>query len=190
MKKWLIWLIVLALAITLYCLVYFLPLSYPYFFPGEEIELHFIIKTTLLVPEGETVERGQLLFETVEGKLDGLQAQGSAITTPVSGTVASIQVAAGQKVSKGDTVLTLYPQGSYVVEFDVPESALMNISEGQQVQVYFEQQDEPLALSGKVLSVDYVAQENKQEAVYTAIASLEENENIRLGMTATVMVAE
>jgi len=145
---------------------------------------------SLHVEEGETVERGQLLFETVEGKLDGLQAQGSAITTPVSGTVASIQVAAGQKVSKGDTVLTLYPQGSYVVEFDVPESALMNISEGQQVQVYFEQQDEPLALSGKVLSVDYVAQENKQEAVYTAIASLEENENIRLGMTATVMVAE
>jgi len=61
-KKWLIWLIVLALAITLYCLVYFLPLSYPYFFPGEEIELHFIIKTTLLVPEGETVER----YEPVE----------------------------------------------------------------------------------------------------------------------------
>ena len=61
-KKWMIWLIVILLAITLYCLVFFLPLSYPYFFPSEEIELHFIDKTTLHVPEGETVER----YEAVE----------------------------------------------------------------------------------------------------------------------------
>lgn len=57
MKKWMIWLLVFALAITLYCLVFFLPLSHTYFFPGEEIELHFIIKTTLHIPEGQTVER-------------------------------------------------------------------------------------------------------------------------------------
>ena len=57
MKKWIRWLIVIALAVTVYCLVYFLPLTYPFFFPGEELELHYIDKTTLYVPEGETVVR-------------------------------------------------------------------------------------------------------------------------------------
>ena len=57
MKKWMRWLIVAVLAVTLYCLVYFLPLSYPFFVPGEELELHYIYKTTLLLPEGETAER-------------------------------------------------------------------------------------------------------------------------------------
>ena len=57
MKKWMRWLIAIAVAVTVYCLVYFLPLTYPFFFPGEELELHYIYKTTLLLPEGETAER-------------------------------------------------------------------------------------------------------------------------------------
>jgi len=149
---------------------------------GSLIRLH--------VEEGEPVERGQLLFETVEGTLDGFVAQGNGILAPVNGTVATIEVAAGQKLSKGDTVLTLYPQGSYVVEFDVPESALPNVKEGEQVQIYFEQQDAPLVFKGTVLSVDYITQANNQEAVYTAIASIQADDSIRLGMTATVMLAE
>ena len=149
---------------------------------GSLVRLH--------VEEGETVERGQLLFETVEGTLDGFLAQGNAIITPVSGTVATIEVRAGQKVTKGDTVLTIYPQGSYVVEFDVPEGALNTVHEAQRVRVYFEQQDEPLVFDGTVLSVDYVARENAAEAVYTAIASIAADDSVRLGMTATVMIAE
>ena len=66
MKKWMIWIAVIIVAITLYCLVFFLPLSHTYFFPGEEIELHFIDKTTLHIPAGETVER----YEAVEFSRD------------------------------------------------------------------------------------------------------------------------
>ncbi|MBQ8536894.1 MAG: HlyD family efflux transporter periplasmic adaptor subunit [Clostridia bacterium] len=144
----------------------------------------------LCVEEGETVERGQLLFETVEGALDGLVAQGNVITSPVSGTVASVSVQAGQRIAKGDTVLTLYPEGTYVIEFDVPESALNQVQEGKAVAIYFEQQDAPAQFSGRVLSVDYVAQEGSQEAVYTALASIEVDDTIRLGMSATVMLTE
>lgn len=144
----------------------------------------------LCVEEGETVERGQLLFETVEGALDGLIAQGSTIVAPASGTVASISVKAGQKINKGDTVMTLYPQGTYVVEFDVPESFLNQVNEGDNVTIYFEQQDAPLQFNGTVLSVDYVSQQNSQEAVYTAIASVDTDDAIRLGMSATVMLTQ
>lgn len=75
MKKWLRWLIVVAVVITLYCLVFFLPLSYPYFFPGEEIELHYIIKTTLLIPEGETAERYSNVEYTDEEILENVDAE-------------------------------------------------------------------------------------------------------------------
>lgn len=70
MKKWIIWLLVIILAVTLYCLVFFLPLSHTYFFPGEEIELHFIIKTTLHIPEGQTVERYSLVGYSREEVID------------------------------------------------------------------------------------------------------------------------
>ena len=62
MKKWILWVLGIILAVALYCLVFFLPLSHTYFFPGDEIELHYIIKATLLVPEGQTVTR----YEPVE----------------------------------------------------------------------------------------------------------------------------
>ena len=75
MKKWMIWLLVIALAITLYCLVFFLPLSYTYFFPGEEIELHYIIKTTLHIPEGQTVERYGPVESTEEDILENVDVE-------------------------------------------------------------------------------------------------------------------
>lgn len=62
MKKWILWLLGITLVVTLYCLVFFLPLSHTYFFPGDEVELHYIIKTTLHVPEGQTATR----YEDVE----------------------------------------------------------------------------------------------------------------------------
>ena len=57
MKKFLLWTGVIVLAIGLWMFVYLLPVTRGYFLPGEKIELHYIDKTTLHVPEGETVER-------------------------------------------------------------------------------------------------------------------------------------
>ncbi len=54
---------------------------------GSVVALH--------VSDGDTVERGQLLFETVTGDLDGLYATGNEIVSEISGVVASVSASAG-----------------------------------------------------------------------------------------------
>ena len=78
MKKWLRWLIVIALVIAVYCLIFFLPLSYPYFLPGEKIQLFFIDKTTLLIPEGQTVERYDAVEYINEDIIDNIDVEALA----------------------------------------------------------------------------------------------------------------
>ena len=51
------------------------------------------------VSDGDSVERGQLLFETVSGDLDGLYATGNEIVSEVSGVVASVNASAGGSVN-------------------------------------------------------------------------------------------
>ena len=75
MKKWILWVLGIILAVTLYCLVFFLPLSHTYFFPGDEIELHFIYKTTLHVPEGETAVRYEAVEFTREDILERVDTE-------------------------------------------------------------------------------------------------------------------
>lgn len=57
MRKWIWRILIVVILIAVYLLVYLLPVTRPYFLSGEQIELHYIIKTTLHVPEGTTVER-------------------------------------------------------------------------------------------------------------------------------------
>lgn len=70
---------------------------------GSIVKLH--------VQDGETVQRGQLLFETVTGSLDGLYAMSNEIVSEVSGIVAQLNVSAGATVNKGDVLLTGLPEG-------------------------------------------------------------------------------
>lgn len=146
----------------------------------------------LWVTEGEEVERGQLLFETVEGALDGLTARDKRIFSTAGGVVAGVSVAVGQRISKGDALLTVYPTSGFSAEFEVPESQLAWIREGSSVTLYFEQQDEALRYKGTVTSLAYAAREGHvgTEAAYTALAAFQADENIRLGMSVTVVIDE
>ena len=91
----------------------------------------------LHVSDGDTVERGQLLFETVSGDLDGLYAAGSTIVSTVSGVVASVNASAGATLNKGDTVLSVYPDDSLEIEIDVEEYDLGSIAVGDEVSIRF-----------------------------------------------------
>ena len=96
---------------------------------GSVVALH--------VSDGDSVERGQLLFETVSGDLDGLYATGSAITATTSGVVASVNASAGATLNKGDTVLSVYPDDSLEIEIDVEEYDLASIDVGDEVTIRF-----------------------------------------------------
>lgn len=146
----------------------------------------------MYVSDGEEVERGQLLFETVEGSLDGLNQPGSEIISQFTGAVASVNAKAGAKISKGDVLFTLYPLSGYQIAFSVPETMLGNLKEGDPLTIFFYQDDaNPRQYEGTLLSLAYIsdqAEESGAEASYTAYATFQPDAYIRLGMSATVSI--
>ena len=90
------------------------------------------------VQVGDTVERGELLFETVEGPLDGLYAMDNAIVSNVAGVVASVDVTPGSAAAKGAKLITVYPEGSFQIEMLVSELDLRDLHEGDRVSIEFD----------------------------------------------------
>ena len=152
---------------------------------------------SLAVSEGETVERGQLLFETVEGSLDTGVANSAAITATTAGAVASIKVAAGQSVSKGDVLYTVYLPGKYQIAFTIDEDMLSVVNVGDTVDITFHwNEDNGTAVSGTVTGISYVSTSSDTAAAsstsatsaaqYTGYASFTADDDVRLGMSVTV----
>ncbi len=94
---------------------------------GSVLKLH--------VENGDFVERGELLFETVDGLLDGLYAPDGRVIAPVTGVVASVDTASGESVTKGASVAKIYPTESMQIELAIPEAALFELSEGETVKI-------------------------------------------------------
>ncbi len=145
----------------------------------------------LCVENGEEVERGQLLFETVEGTLDGLTAPSSGdIAADVSGVIAEVRVSAGQQVVKGDVLLTVYPSDAYLIEVSIPEDLLAAVAVGDAAQIYFNwNEDKAQSRAGTVTEISYVAQTQESgEVVYAGYVAFEPDDTVRMGMNATVVI--
>ena len=92
----------------------------------------------MYVSDGDTVERGQLLFETVSGSLMGLSATGSPeVTSDSAGVVTQVQCSLGQQVQQGATLAVLAPRSGYQVAFTIPEDLLSQVAVGDTVEIYF-----------------------------------------------------
>lgn len=150
---------------------------------GSILKLH--------VKDGDRVQRGQLLFETVTGSLDGLFATGNEILSDVAGVVAEVKTSAGASVNKGDTLLTVYTMDTLQIEIDVNEYDLPEISEGDVVSITFNyQQDKPTQLTGTVAMISHLSSSQDAEASYKAYIDFEPDDNVRIGMTAIVSTME
>ena len=143
----------------------------------------------LHVQEGQTVSRGDLLFETVSGDLDGLYATSNEIVSGISGIIASVNVHAGSNVQKGETLLTVYPQDQLLLQIEVPEYDLVNLKEGDTVSFILGYQEHTgKSYTGKVDMISYVNGESQGEVVYKAYISFDAISDVRLGMSATVTI--
>lgn len=159
----------------------------------------------LYVEDGEEVERGQLLFETIEGSSEGQTS--STVYAHTSGAVASIEAQAGDSVQQGSALVKLYPASGYQIKISVPEDMLSEISEGDQVEIRFNwDEDESKVYSGTVESISYVSEsqteeqsntgqngtasqtQTSSEASYSAYIQFEADESVRLGMSVLVTV--
>lgn len=152
---------------------------------GSVLKMHVAV--------GDQVERGELLFETVDGALDGLYAVDNHIVSGVAGVVASVDVTPGSEVAKGAKLITVYPEGSFQIEVLVSELDLNDIHEGDPVAIEFEwDADGALRLNGKVASISRVNAKTEEgassagAAEYSAYIDFDATDEVRLGMSVIV----
>lgn len=150
---------------------------------GSVLKLH--------VEDGEEVERGQLLFETVEGDIDAFVATDDIIRSTASGVVAEIKMQAGQKVNKNEVLLTVYQADDYQICFSIPEEDLHAVDVGDQALLYFNwNEDKTQPFEGTVTEISYMSEETENGVTYSGYISFTPDETVRLGMNVSVVLED
>ena len=146
------------------------------------------------VADGDAVQRGDLLFETLSGSFDGLYMSGSDILAVADGVVAQVNLEQGAKLEKGNVAATLYPEGAMRVEAQLEEANLSAVSVGDPVSVeLIWNQDEEVSYPGEISMISAVATASEgangdqdSALTYTVYVDFTPDANTRYGMSAVV----
>lgn len=143
----------------------------------------------LYVAEGEEVERGQLLFETVEGTFAPGQSIDATVSAAQDGVIAEINVKEGDTVAQGETIATMYVPEDFRVKIDLPEEWVGQIQTGDAAQiVLYADAETRQCLAGTVNEISLLKNEATDEVTYSAYIDFAEKDTVRLGMTASVTI--
>ncbi len=93
--------------------------------PGEEPTV-----VRLCVSEGETVERGQLLYEVCA-------SEETTVVAPVSGVVTRLSAAPGDELRSDEAVAAIVRSEDICVEIDMDETQAATLQPGDQVELTF-----------------------------------------------------
>ena len=152
------------------------------------------------VAEGDSVQRGDLLFETLDGSFNGLYMSGSDITAGVEGTISRIDAQQGSAIQKDSVVAALYPEGSMRIEAQIEEANLASIAVGDPVSIeLLWNQDEDVTYEGTITMISAIADSNESSGdamsseteasdavTYTVYVDFTPDENTRYGMSAVI----
>lgn len=129
----------------------------------------------LYVAEGEEVERGQLLFETVPGKTAEVRAD-------AAGIVSGVNAARGDVVQKGQVLATVIPRENIRVAVDVDESALAEFRRDARVEMVLNADRAETISYGTVQGISGIG----DQGLYRVLIAPEETDELLLGMTVKV----
>ena len=108
------------------------------------------------------------------------------LTANASGVITEINVEVGQVVAAGQTVLTLTQTDELEVEVNIPENKISEIKINQPCVVRYWAND--ITVSGTVREISPIADSSSR--TFKVKISLPQNQNAKLGMTASVAFAE
>lgn len=148
---------------------------------------------SLAVSDGDTVERGDLLFETLDGAFDGLYMSGCEVTSPIDGYVAALNTTVGATVAENSSVATLYPTDAMRIEAGVLESDLGSIAVGDAVTIELNwNQDDEVSYPGTVTMISAIADPDaaEGEASYTVYIDFTPDADTRYGMQALITTVD
>ena len=146
------------------------------------------------VKAGDTVERGELLFETVAGTLDGLYAPDKQVVSDTAGVIATVDAGNGTSVEKDAKIATIYPNDAMQIKMVISEADLMDVTVGGKAEIEFNwDADSGRRFEGTISSISYLSEKQSdgaasQSAQYVAYVDFTPDETVRIGMTVIVYV--
>ena len=154
------------------------------------------------VEDGDTVERGDLLFETLNGSFDGPYMSGNQILATADGVVAELNVEEGAAIEKDALAAVLYPDDAMRIEAEIAEYNLADIAEGDAASIeLLWNQDDEVTYDGTISRISRVASASSdasaaaaadaatgesEDVTYTFYIDFTPDENTRFGMSAIV----
>ncbi|MBR4575668.1 MAG: HlyD family efflux transporter periplasmic adaptor subunit [Clostridia bacterium] len=144
---------------------------------------------SIAVKDGDTVKRGDLLLETLEGTFEGYAMSGTDIPSPVEGIVGTISVHPGENVPENSVAAEIYPLDRMLAEAQLPEDYCSRIHEGDTVKIELVT-DESKVYEGKVVMISALATAESEEVTYRMTAEFVPDEAVRFGMTTILTLGE
>jgi HlyD family secretion protein len=141
-------------------------------------------------PAAQTVASAKASYEQAQVALTEAQQQlaGATITTPVDGTVITVNIQQGDTVSSGAAAIVLVPDVAPVVDANVDEVDVPSVADGQDVHLTFE------ALPGRTITGTVTSIAPTSTSVNGAVAYQVQigftpgRMPVRLGMTTNVAI--
>ena len=105
--------------------------------------------TRLCVSSGDYVEKGQLLFTTINGS-------SSEIKTTSSGIVSEVQVSVGDRVTEEQSIASVVHYEDIRIEFSLSESECDRLKTGQRVNLYYPCNEDEVAVGGTINYISFL----------------------------------
>ena len=129
----------------------------------------------LCVSEGETVERGQLLYEVCA-------SEETTVVAPVSGVVTRLSAAPGDELRSDEAVAAIVRSEDICVEIDVDEAQAATLQPGARVELTFAADSDGETAMGTLEEILFIA----ENAAYRAYIVPDETDGLRIGQSVTV----
>lgn len=139
----------------------------------------------LYVGQGDFVEKGQLLFETVGALDQGQSSAGLELCAETEGYVTAVYATENQRIDRGEVLIEICPIENLILTAYVPETEITALATGDAAIATFELTDEILRLNGTVVDISYLP-DGSEEVRYAVHIALECDDRIAPGMTASV----
>lgn len=144
----------------------------------------------LHVEQGQSVRRGDLLFETAAGSLAYNPYPTNHVLAGYDAVVATVDVAHGAQVSQNQTLAALYPLDGLQVAAEVMASDLSAIRVGDRVRIERAGIYDQETLAGVIVSVSGLSAADTDEPMYTVYIAPEDAGPLRPGMEVNVYLNE
>ena len=153
---------------------------------------------SLAVQDGDAVQKGDLLFETLEGSFDGSYMSGSEIRATADGVVSQVSLTQGGRLEKGSVAAVLYPEGAMQIQAQIAEANLGLIHVGDPVEIELNwNSDAEVRYTGVVSMISAIADSSASggsgesmsssgDVTYTVYIDFTPDADTRYGMTAVV----